>query len=763
MLAGTIGSRPVGSAANDRARDYIVGQLRDMGFDVRVQTADARRAEVGLTVRVHNIIAIREARLRDAIALVSHYDSSPASPGAADDALGVAVSLEAARALAGAGLQHALAVIVTDGEEIGLMGAAAIDRDSVASRIGVYLNHEAIGSAGPTLLFETGPGNAWAVDAWAANAPMPRGGSFAFEVYRRIPNDTDFTLLKRLGVPGLNFSAIVDSYPYHTARDAADRLEPATLEQMGHNTVGVVRALDRMDLTRRTLDQATYSDLLGRAAFSMGPRAAAWMTALALFLAVLAWVKTMRASIRAVGFGRVLLTAVWSLIGAIVVLVFMVAAPVLLRASREVYHPWYAHPDRLFLLTALMGALGAWGAARAGALLPERIRSTRHPALAWSIGLPVWLVVSGVLAYYAPMAAYLMAGPLLATSALLLLVPLERPAMVRLVSFLAFAICVSMWGWLTLQLWRFAVAHFGRLPIITPAWVYGAFIFVAGVAFAPPVLAVVTGRRLRRPGLTTALIFVAVVVAVVMAWIAPAYTYERPQRRSANYVHDDSTGRAFWQVAATEPGLDLAGAPDGWSIAAGPPPVAVPVARLPHPFVFRREETGPPALVPARVTLGVSPILGTTGEFTVTVTPSERGLAAAFVMPAGLVPIRPNLPGVQRNGRWTARFGAVPPEGVAFRAFVQATDMPRLRDLRVVISSRRLPGGSGWQGLPTWLPQDRAVWTTEALHIVTPLPEVAPIPRAATETREAAGGNAETQRRGDARRETAKHAKDAKR
>jgi hypothetical protein len=192
-------------------------------------------------------------------------------------------------------------------------------------------------------------------------------------------------------------------------------------------------------------------------------------------------------------------------------------------------------------------------------------------------------------------------------------------------------------------------------------------------------------------------------------------------------VHDDSSGRAFWQVAATEPGLDLAGAPDGWSIAEGPPPVAIPVARLPHPFVFRREDPGPPAAVPARVTLGVSSTVNTTGEFTVTVTPSERALAAAFVMPAGLTPIRPNLPGVQRNGRWTARFRAVPPEGVAFRAFAQAADMPRLRDLRVVVSSHRLPGGSGWQGLPAWLPQDRAVWSTEALHIVTPLPEVMPM------------------------------------
>jgi len=132
VLAGTIGSRPVGSDANARARQYVVEQLRSLGFDVRVQVADARRPEIGLTVHVQNVIAVKEGALKDAIALVSHYDSSPYAPGGADDALGVAVGIEAARALLQKPLQHTLAVIVTDGAEVGLMGAAAIDADPVA-------------------------------------------------------------------------------------------------------------------------------------------------------------------------------------------------------------------------------------------------------------------------------------------------------------------------------------------------------------------------------------------------------------------------------------------------------------------------------------------------------------------------------------------------------------------------------------------------------------------------------------------------------
>ncbi len=97
MLAGRIGKRPHGSDAAARARDYVVEELRSMGFAVRVQVAEAVAPDAGLTTRVANVIALKSGAERDAVALVSHYDSQPEAPGGLDDALGVAVSLEAAR------------------------------------------------------------------------------------------------------------------------------------------------------------------------------------------------------------------------------------------------------------------------------------------------------------------------------------------------------------------------------------------------------------------------------------------------------------------------------------------------------------------------------------------------------------------------------------------------------------------------------------------------------------------------------------------
>jgi len=169
MLAGTIGSRPAGSEANARARDYVIDQLRQIGFQVRVQETDARRHELGRTARVFNIIGTLQGDRPEALGLVSHYDSSPDAPGATDDALGVAVTLETLRLAAAApGRQWTILALITDGEESGLMGAAGLVADrEVTDRLRAYINLESIGSAGTAVLFETGPGNGWLVSPWA--------------------------------------------------------------------------------------------------------------------------------------------------------------------------------------------------------------------------------------------------------------------------------------------------------------------------------------------------------------------------------------------------------------------------------------------------------------------------------------------------------------------------------------------------------------------------------------------------------------------
>jgi Peptidase family M28 len=724
MLAGTIGSRAVGTPENARARQYVIDQLRLYGYDVRVQETDARRPDLGLAAHVVNIIAARTGADRNAIGLVSHYDSSPDAPGAADDGLGVAVSLEAARVLAARTEQrHTLFVLVTDGEEAGLMGAAGLttDRD-VMDRLQAYINVEATGNDGAAVLFETGPANAWIVKPWSRHAPHPRGASYGVEIYRRLPNDTDFSILKRRDIPGLNFAAVSDSYAYHTARDTPDRLSNRALLQTGENVVETALALDALDVrTRDTVSNATYFDIGRTVAVSWGPLASWFVAAAALVFGLLAWFKTLGASVRLLGLWRWILDVVWTLLGAALVAAALVGGTWALRASRAVYHPWYSHPGRMFLLLLVLGMAAGWAVIRAGVWLPSRAHGSRHPVFVWSVTLPLWVALAGVVAAGAPAAGYLWTLPLLVAGIGLLAVPVTNVPAVRAVSVVVLAVAGTLWLPDTAELLRFVVALFGRLPLVTPVWIYAAIILSAGAIVAPPFVAAIAATRpLARPTIETTLLLAAIAITAGFAYAAPAYTYNEPQRRSARVFVEPDAATATFEVASQEPGLDLeAGAPPGWYRATDTAGGSVPWPRFALPFVFRTTapSPGPP---PAKLTaFTLKPVAGGT-ELTMTVVPQAPGVGVAFLAPERLTPVRSNLPGIVVRGRWRALYTAIPPDGVSWHASFKGGAGTALSSTTAIVISPRFPGGGGWQSLPAWLPQQNAVWRLEVMWVLKP-------------------------------------------
>ena len=729
MLAGTIGSRPVGTPSNERAREYIVDQLRLFGYEVRVQAADSRRPQLGRTARVVNIIAVRQGRRPEALGLLSHYDSVPAGPGASDDGLGVGVSLEAARVLgARTDPNWSVMILVTDGEEAGLMGAAALmtDRD-VRTRLNAFVNLEAIGSAGPPMLFEAGPGNDWLLEPWAKFAPHPRGGSFVSEIYRRLPNDTDFSILRLQGIPGLNIAAVGDSYAYHTSRDTVERLSGRTIRQTGEQVVAIANALENVDITQRSGTERTFFDIGGSAAASYGPAVGIAISLCAILFGVIAWVKVTAAAVRAEGPLRWLLSCFWIFLGTAAVVGSMIGATHALRVARESFHPWYARPGRLFLLLVVVGTTVGWAVARFGRWLPPRAHGLRHPIVAWSVSLPVWLLFAVGALWVLPDAAYLWLLPLLVAGIVLTAIPPMNTAAVRAGSVAVLAAAGTLWIPNTVDLLRFAVAELGRLAIVTPPFVFAAMLAVSGVMIVPPLLATSASTRpIVRPSLTTAICLFAIAVAAGYAYLAPAYTEDAPLRRYARVIQDGD-GPAVWDVASVEPGLDLGdGAPIGWTTADSAPAVSAPMRRLPHPFVFR---TTSPGLGPAPVSVAsfaTEPLAAGT-ELSVSIVPRMTGLTVSFVLPPGMHPARSNLPGAARLGRWTATYVAVPPEGVAFRASFGGTPAS-LKDFRILVSTQSSARDGGWP-LPAWLPTSRIAWAVEANWIVDPfaLP-IAPVP-----------------------------------
>ena len=714
MLASTIGHRPIGTLANAEARAYLVAALQAAGFEVRLQMADARRPELGRTARVVNIIATRTGRRPGSIALVSHYDSVPNALGAADAALGVAVCLEAARALGKPPIEHGLTVVLTDGEEAGLMGAVAFLDDPAIDDVQTYLNFEAIGSRGPSLLFEAGPGNGWILDAWN-RAPRPRGSSLAHDVYARLPNDTDFSILKRTGIPGLNFASIHDSDAYHSPLDTTERLADSTIEHTGRNAVSIVRSLDRMDLTIRTSIDSVYFDVLGLRGVSYAIATQRWITLAAIVLGLAAAGRSIVAACRAAGAARLLLTALWALVGTAAAVGGALAPTMWFRFASPWNHPWYAHPDRLFVLIGAASLTSIWLLVRIVGLLPQRARGSASPEAVWAITLPAWIAIAVLAQRAAPTAAYLIATPLLVAGLAMCVVPMRRRPIGR-ASLVVLAFVAGLWLSPMADLLGFVTPVLGRLPIVTPTFIHPALLLAGLAIAAPPTLAVVSDLVTTRVRVTD--IAVAGLLGAACLWVvvAPAYSESRPQRRVARFVQEVGATAAFWEVAGIEPFTDLdrrAGGLDWRPVGDGGTSPRVPTLRF--PYVLRA--SAPPLRGAPSGSVAVSIDRNADGlVLHVDVLPSRPGLALTLHVPVEATPVDATIPGVVRGlDEWVATFVAPPVEGVRISASFRSDQEEAMRRGMVSLRVPGLPDGLGWQRLPSWLPAASVSWDTHTL------------------------------------------------
>jgi hypothetical protein len=95
-LAGEIGERNRSHYdALGRARDYVAGELRAAGYEPALLPFDVDGQEF------HNVEAVLGGASDESLVVGAHYDSVEGSPGANDNASGVAVLIETARLLAG--------------------------------------------------------------------------------------------------------------------------------------------------------------------------------------------------------------------------------------------------------------------------------------------------------------------------------------------------------------------------------------------------------------------------------------------------------------------------------------------------------------------------------------------------------------------------------------------------------------------------------------------------------------------------------------
>ena len=254
---------PTGTPDHDRVRDYVATELSKQGLTPQLESgfAEFTRGRFHASGNVQNIVArmAGTANTRP-VMLAAHYDSVARGPGAGDDAHGVAVLLETLCALrAGPPLRNDVIFLVTDGEERGLLGAQVFMRDHPwRSEPGVVLNFEARGTSGSAVMFETSAGNQWLIRGLQAAVPQADATSVAYEIYRRMPNDTDLTVFKAGGLAGMNFAFIEHPEFYHTAQDTVEHLDPMSVQEQGRYALGLTRWFGHRDLSVHPPGDAVY-------------------------------------------------------------------------------------------------------------------------------------------------------------------------------------------------------------------------------------------------------------------------------------------------------------------------------------------------------------------------------------------------------------------------------------------------------------------------------------------------------------------------
>jgi hypothetical protein len=539
-------AHPTGSAENARVRDYLVAQLKALGLDPLVQTTTAASTGVrwraaAMAASVNNIVArLQGLSNSKAVMLTAHYDSVPTGPGASDDGSGTVTLLETVRALrAGPPLKNDVLLVITDGEELGLLGAKAfVDAYPHLQDVGVVMNFEARGACGPAVMFETSEHNGWLVRQFAKAAPHPVSSSFTYEAYKRLPNDTDLTVFKRAGLAGLNFAYTGCWARYHTRQDSVQNLDERSLQHQGSYALALARRFGDLDLGHTTSENAVYLSVLGiTILYSQTWVIPLIIAAVLLFAGVVALgLKKLQLTVRGVIVG-----AVGWLAGALLSLALSQALWALLRGSRFVSLLPYgmAYNGDLYAVGFVALTVAAVTTLYAVLRRSTSAADLTIGALAW------WTILAVVTSLDAPGASVLFVWP-------------------ALVSVAALGYAFTRQG-CTAKESRFL---YWALPAIVGILVFGAIpyllIQLAGTT-AIPLLTAATALllgflvpQLQIILLRTRWLLPAAAAAITLAFLAAAmissgYDASHPRADSIFYLLDAGSGKAVWVSADATP------------------------------------------------------------------------------------------------------------------------------------------------------------------------------------------------------------------
>jgi hypothetical protein len=527
---------PVGSVENRRVKRRIVDRLQGLGVLVEEQRAVGCHQRASRCAYVENVVArIPGREAGPAVLLMAHYDSVPMAPGAGDDGGGVATLLEVSRILAAeAPFRNPIVLVFTDGEEVGLLGAEAFfGQHPWAAEAGVVVNVEGSGSEGESLLLRTGPDSRWVVDAFRRSVDHPSAFSVADEVFKHMPNDTDFSVAQRAGLPGIDFAFAAERSHYHSPLDTVENLSLVTLQHHGENVLPLARELASMELTGHPRGDKLYHSLGQLFTISWNREANVPLLALALLLLAVAAVVVVRNGETSLGRVLVGASAALATFGAAVLMNLAVFKILALLNGTVAAWPAQEWPFRLCLVATTLAA---------------------GLAVTWALGrfLDFWSALLGAWLFYWLLAAASVA--FFSVAANLFLIPTLGSALLSAV--------VACWRRLPLRRELLAVLTLALATLFTLKvamlfeqsqgyrLIVSTFPFVALYVVALVPLLRDGWARPWKPLLASGGLLA---VGIASAAALPLHSPWRPQPLNLWHLEDGDRNRAHWMIDSRNP------------------------------------------------------------------------------------------------------------------------------------------------------------------------------------------------------------------
>uniref|UniRef100_UPI00404B8932 M28 family peptidase n=1 Tax=Fulvivirga sp. TaxID=1931237 RepID=UPI00404B8932 len=258
------------TTGHKHVRNYIYDQCKKLGLETKVLSQTGLRSWGRRGVRAGkamNVLAkLKGTDNTKALLVMGHYDSQPNTPGASDDGASIASMLETMELLTKQGpLKNDIYFLMTDLEEIGLLGAEAfVHSYPELDDIGMLINFDARGNTGINFTFETTSENGWIIKEFSKAVDKPMANALAYEIYKLMPNGSDFTEFKDTSISGLN-SAFIEGYAYyHSPADTWQNIDLSTLQHQGDLMWQMVNHFGNIDLTETKDQDAIFFSLLGQ-------------------------------------------------------------------------------------------------------------------------------------------------------------------------------------------------------------------------------------------------------------------------------------------------------------------------------------------------------------------------------------------------------------------------------------------------------------------------------------------------------------------